>query len=158
MLYVKEPGGQYLPATEHIILEEARRVSRRRFERGVKITSTDEAREAVRHLLGHHQSEVFCCLFVDAKHRVLEWVEMFKGSVAKASVHPREVVKEALRLNAAGVIFCHNHPSGDNTPSADDIYLTKTLRKILAVIDVKVLDHLIIGEQIASMAEAGHLA
>jgi len=158
MLFVKESGGKYVPAPEEMILNEAKRVSRRLFKRGASISSPDAAREAIGHLLVRCQSEMFCCLFMDAQNRVLEWVEMFKGSVAQTTVHPREVVKEALRLNAVGVVLVHNHPSGDTRPSSQDINLTQELRKILGVIDVRVLDHLIVGEEVISMSEAGFLA
>jgi DNA repair protein RadC len=80
---------------------------------------------------------------------------MFRGSVNAATVHPREVVKEALRLNAAAVVLAHNHPSGDSTPSPQDIELTRKLKDILKVIDVRVLDHLIVGHEITSMADLG---
>ena len=106
--------------------------------------------------IGTYECEIFACLFLDSTHRVLAWVEMFRGSVNTATVHPREVVKEALRLNAAAIILTHNHPSGDSTPSQDDIALTDNLQQILKVIDVKVLDHLIVGDKITALSDTGH--
>jgi DNA repair protein RadC len=88
---------------------------------------------------------------------VLAWQEMFRGSVNCATVHPREVVKEALRLNAAAVVLAHNHPSGDSTPSPQDIELTKKLKDILQVIDVRVLDHLIVGHEVTALSDTGQL-
>ncbi|MBU0967574.1 MAG: DNA repair protein, partial [Proteobacteria bacterium] len=106
--------------------------------------------------LSGNECEMFACLFLDSKHRVLAWVEMFRGSVNSATVHPREVVKEALRHNAAAVIMAHNHPSGDSKPSREDIELTNKLKDILKVIDVSVLDHLIVGDEITALSESGH--
>jgi DNA repair protein RadC len=100
---------------------------------------------------------MFACLFLDSKHQVLAWQEMFRGSVNRATVHPREVVKEALSLNASAIILAHNHPSGNSTPSPEDIELTKKLQEILKVIDVRVLDHLIIGDDITALSESGHV-
>jgi len=86
---------------------------------------------------------------------LLEWTVMFFGTINYNTIHPREIVKAALRLNAASVIFAHNHPSGETQPSLADIELTKKLTDILKVIDIKVLDHLIIGDQITAFSELG---
>lgn len=100
--------------------------------------------------------EVFACLFLDNRHRVLAFEELFRGTIDGASVHPREVVRRCLRHNAAAVIFAHNHPSGVAEPSQADRDITVRLRDCLAVIDVRVLDHLIIGDGApTSMAERG---
>ena len=103
--------------------------------------------------LGH---EVFAVLFLDQQHRLLVLEEMFRGTLAQTSVYPREVVRRALALNAAAVIFAHNHPSGLAEPSRADEYLTQTLKSALALVDVRVLDHLVVGRgQVVSMAERG---
>ena len=100
--------------------------------------------------------EVFGVLFLDAQHRMIEFVEMFRGTLTQTSVYPREVVKEALRLNAAAVILTHNHPSGCLEPSRADELLTQTLKSSLNLIDVKVLDHIITSNAgTLSMAERG---
>jgi len=100
--------------------------------------------------------EVFGVLFLDAQHRMIEFVEMFRGTLTQTSVYPREVVKEALRLNAAAVILTHNHPSGCLEPSRADELLTQTLKSALMLIDVKVLDHIITSNAgTLSMAERG---
>lgn len=91
------------------------------------------------------EHEVFACLFLDNKHRVIALKEMFRGTISGASVYPREVVKAALKHNAAAVIFTHNHPSGDPSPSASDREITARLKQALDLIDVRVLDHVIIG-------------
>ena len=100
--------------------------------------------------------EVFAVLFLDAQHRLIEYEELFYGSLDGASVHPREVVRAALKHNAAAVILSHNHPSGVAEPSGADQRVTERLRAALALIDVRVLDHLIVGgNAVTSMAERG---
>ncbi|HGP3147634.1 TPA: JAB domain-containing protein, partial [Pseudomonas aeruginosa] len=102
--------------------------------------------------------EVFAALFLDSQHRLLEYVELFRGTIDAAAVYPREVVKEALRVNAAAVIFSHNHPSGNPEPSQADKVLTQRLKEALALVDVRTLDHIIVGgEATASFAEQGLL-
>ncbi len=155
MLYVQDPKGQYLPAPKEVIFSAARRLSGSRLRRGAMIESSQSARFAIQQKLIGYQCEMFACLFLDSTHRVLAFKEMFRGSVSRATVHPREVVKEALQLNASAVVFAHNHPSGASEPSKNDIELTEKLAKILLVVDVIVLDHLIIGESVTSMADEG---
>jgi DNA repair protein RadC len=105
--------------------------------------------------LGH---EVFWCVFVDAQHRVVAAEELFRGTLTQTSVYPREVVKAALRHNAAAVIFAHNHPSGVAEPSHADEVLTRSLKQALALVDVQVLDHFIVAEgRTMSFAERGLL-
>ena len=156
MLYIKDPCGDYQPAPKETILSEARRLSGYQFRRGAAVLSPTAAKEVVGLKLAGLEHEVFGCLFLDSRHQVLAWREMFRGSINRNSVHPREVVKEALTLNAASVIIAHNHPSGGIQPSKEDLELTRTLTEILKVIDVRVLDHLIVGEEIISLSETGH--
>jgi DNA repair protein RadC len=158
MLYIQDQGGKYLPAPKETILSEARRLGSNQLRRGAVIHCSEKAKEAIGQKLFSHPHEMFACLFLDATHRVLAFAEMFRGSINCATVYPREVVKEALRLNAAAVIFAHNHPSGDSKPSSQDIELTRKLSDILKVVDVRVLDHLVVGETVVSMADAGFLA
>lgn len=157
MLFVQDQDGQYYPASEKLVLTEADKLSGYRLRRGTMISSSDSARSVIGYKLRDKQSEVFACLFLDSSHRILAFKEMFRGSINKATVHPREVVKEALQLNAAAVILAHNHPSGDSTPSDQDIELTHTLKDILKVIDVRVLDHLVIGEEVTAFSDLGLL-
>jgi DNA repair protein RadC len=104
------------------------------------------------------EHEVFLALFLDAQHRLIACDELFRGTLAQTSVHPREVVKAALKHNAAAVILAHNHPSGVAEPSRADELLTQTLRQALALIETKVLDHFIVaGSQTLSFAERGLL-
>ena len=156
MLYIKDPCGVYQPAPKETILSEARKLSGYQFRRGAAILSPTAAKEAIGLKFTGLEHEVFGCLFLDSRHQVLAWREMFRGSINRNSVHPREVVKEALTLNAASVIIAHNHPSGGIQPSKEDLELTRTLTEILKVIDVRVLDHLIVGEEVLSLSETGH--
>ena len=108
--------------------------------------------------LGGRSQEVFAVLFLDAQHRLLRLEEMFQGTLNQTSVYPREVVKRALALNAAAVVLAHNHPSGVAEPSRADEYLTQTLVSALKLVDVRVLDHIVVGlGQVVSMAERGKL-
>ena len=102
--------------------------------------------------------EIFCCLYLDNRHRVLAFEEMFSGTLSGASVYPREVVKAALKINAAAVIFAHNHPSGVAEPSQADEALTRRLKEALALVDIRVLDHLVIGDgEVVSFCDRGLL-
>ncbi len=108
--------------------------------------------------LGERPHEVFAVLFLDAQNRLVALEEMFRGTLTQTSVYPREVVKRALELRAAAVILAHNHPSGAAEPSRADEYLTQTLKSALALIDVRVLDHLVVGQAgVVSFAERGLL-
>ena len=156
MLYTRDLCGFYQPAPKETILSEARRLTGYQLRRRAAIASPDAAKEAIGLKLADLEYELFACLFLDTRHQVLAWREMFRGSVNRATVHPREVVKEALALNASAVILAHNHPSGGIEPSKEDLELTRTLTEILKVIDVRVLDHLIVGDEVVSLAETGH--
>ena len=122
------------------------------------LTSPGAVRDLLRHKLAGLPHEVFVCIQLDAQHRVLAIEELFRGTLTQTSVYPREVVKAALRANAAAVIFAHNHPSGACQPSQADELLTRNLKDALAMVDVKVLDHFIIaGTSALSFAERGLL-
>jgi len=106
----------------------------------------------------HLDHELFCCLFLDNRHRVLRFDELFRGTIDGTSVYPREVVKEALSVNAAAVILAHNHPSGVAEPSQADERITKRLKAALELVDIRLLDHLIIGDgRATSLASRGML-
>jgi DNA repair protein RadC len=122
------------------------------------LTSPDSTRRFLKARLRNLPHEVFAGLFLDNRHRVLEYKELFRGTIDGASVHPREVVREAIRCNAAAVIFAHNHPSGVAEPSQSDLRITQRLRDALALVDVRVLDHIIVGDgEGTSFAERGLL-
>jgi len=108
--------------------------------------------------LGGREREVFAVLFLDAQHRFVALEELFQGTLTQTSVYPREVVKRALALNAAAVVLAHNHPSGAAEPSRADEFLTQTLRSALGLVDVRVLDHIVVGRgHVVSLAERGLL-
>ncbi len=112
----------------------------------------------LRHALSSLEREVFACLFLDSRHRLIAFEKLFLGSVDRASVHPREVLKRTLEHNAAAVIFAHNHPSGIAEPSASDIQLTDELKSLLSKLDVRLLDHIVVGRgREVSFAERGLL-
>lgn len=111
----------------------------------------------MRFKIGGSEREVFAVMLLDNQHRLIEFKELFQGTIDAASVYPREVVKTALKANAAAVIFAHNHPSGDPEPSQADRRITTRLQDALALIDVRVLDHIVVGEQCTSFAERGWL-
>jgi len=120
------------------------------------ISSPEATRDYLKLRLHGYRYEVFAGLFLDNRHRVIAYQELFRGTIDGASVHPREVVRAALELNAAAMIFAHNHPSGVAEPSQSDLRITQRLKDALALIDVRVLDHLIIGEgEGTSLAERG---
>ena len=155
MLYVKENSGEYKLASDSEMMAVALQISKSHLQSGRSITTPKLAKEAVAVQLCNLKQEVFGCLFLDSQNRLLEWTVMFFGTINYNKIHPREIVKAALRLNAAAVIMAHNHPSGETQPSMADIELTKKLTDILQVIDIKVLDHLIIGDQITAFSELG---
>jgi DNA repair protein RadC len=127
-------------------------------EEDLFLTSPEAAKVFLCSKIGHLEYESFWCLWLDAQHRLLEAEEMFRGTVNESKVYPREVVKRALAINAAAVIFAHNHPSGTVRPSREDENLTVTLKGLLGLIGVKVLDHFIVGHNTAtSLAEKGLL-
>lgn len=140
----------------HAALEIARRYIYESVHLRNVLTSPDEVRDYIRLRLHGLEHEVFSALFLDNRHRVIEYRELFQGTIDSAAVYPREVVKHCLRCNAAAVIFSHNHPSGVAEPSDTDIRLTRKLTDALALIDVRVLDHVIVGTGvITSLAERG---
>ncbi|HHM04982.1 MAG TPA: JAB domain-containing protein [Gammaproteobacteria bacterium] len=138
------------------VLEMGRRHLYESLLRGDALSSPAATHRYLQARLRGYPHEVFACLHLDNRHRVIHYEELFRGTVDGASVHPREVVKSALRHNAAALILAHNHPSGVPEPSAADKLITRRLRKALALVDVRVLDHVIIGEgEAVSFAERG---
>lgn len=125
--------------------------------RADQLTSPDKTRQYLKIKLGKLQHEVFSIIFMDSQNRVIAYEELFRGTIDGAAVYPREVVKRCLHHNAATVILAHNHPSGDSTPSSADIEITQRLKKALLLVDTRVLDHLIVGQSITSLAEKGYL-
>lgn len=123
---------------------------------GEAIRSPSDTATFLQARMRHLDHELFCCLFLDNRHRVLGFSELFRGTIDGTSVYPREVVKEALGINAAAVILAHNHPSGVAEPSQADERITKRLKSALELVDIRLLDHLIIGDGPAtSLASRG---
>lgn len=157
-LLVRDARGHYLPATAEQILLAARQVVDQKMQRGANFGSPADVKAYLTAKLAGLDHEVFVVLFLDNHHRLIEYVEMFRGTLDGASVHPREVVKEALQRNAAAVIFAHPHPSGKPEPSQADKLITRQLREALALIEVRLLDHFVVaGNDTVSLAERGLL-
>ena len=140
------------------VLEIARRHLLEDLQRRDTLSSPQQTRAYLQLRLSDRSREVFACLFLDTRHRVIAYEELFQGTIDGASVHPREVVKRAIVHNAAALILAHNHPSGVAEPSQADQRITSRLRDALALVDVRVLDHIVIGAaEMTSLAELGLL-
>jgi len=147
-------------SNENKIIESALKILEQRISynsESQEFTSPEDSKAYVKLQLATLEHEVFAVMFLDNRHRVIAFKQMFRGTIDGASVYPREVAKEALAHNAAAVIFAHNHPSGIAEPSQADKHITKRLKEALALIDVRVLDHLVVGEEVVSFAERGLL-
>lgn len=137
-------------------LELGRRHLLATLQRGDALSSPDDTRRFLAARLRDYPHEVFAALFLDNRHRVIAFEELFSGTIDGASVHPREVVKRALAHNAAALILAHNHPSGVAEPSRADESITRRLKEALALVEIRVLDHLVVGDgEIVSLAERG---
>ena len=132
--------------------------NRMRYASGPTLTKPEHVCSYLRLRLGELEREVFAVIFLDSQHRLISYQELFLGTLAETSVHPREVVKLALKYNAAAVIFSHNHPSGHVEPSNSDIRITKALQSALDMVGVRVLDHIVVSAtSSSSFAERGLL-
>lgn len=156
-----EPGTYIMESpivTEHDILTMAKQLSQKRLSKGRALESPQAVKEHLRTLLHDYEHEVFAVLLLDTKHKIIGFHELFRGTIDSASVYPREVVKTALEHNAAAMIITHNHPSGNPEPSQADIHLTTRLKEALALVDVRVLDHIIVGtDGCYSLVENGNM-
>jgi DNA repair protein RadC len=155
-LYIRDAQGDFIEASGDTVLAAAKAHMNRRVHRGVAFTSPRVVRDYLAVTLGARDCEYFCLALLDARHRLIEFVELFRGTIDGASVHPREVVKLALARGAAAVVVVHNHPSQIAEPSQADELITRRLKDALQLIDVRVLDHLVVaGSNVLSMAERG---
>ena len=155
-LLIRDATGDYRTATGEEVLKAARQVLARRVRRGTAMTSPQTVRDLLTSKLGDLEHEVFVALLLDSQHRLIQYIELFRGTLAQTSVYPREVVKSALAHNAAAMIFAHNHPSGVAEPSRADELLTQALKQALSLVDVRVLDHFIVaGSDTLSSCAAG---
>ncbi len=147
-----------MTSTEHLLIEQARKLLRASVRKGKQLTSPDDVRDFLLFTLALRENEVFGVVLLDNQNRVQVWRELFYGSVNETQIYPREVVKLALQYNAAAIILVHNHPSGSTEVSTSDRHITKKLKQALELIDVRVLDHIIVaGDCTVSMAECGQL-
>ena len=138
------------------IPELARRYFEQSMPPGEQIQSPQDTASFLKARMQHLDHELFCCLYLDNRHRVLRFDELFRGTIDGTSVYPREVVKEALGVNAAAVILAHNHPSGVAEPSQADERITRRLKSALELVDIRLLDHLIVGDgSTTSLASRG---
>ena len=162
---VCEPLAAYLgrgfEPHECSVIQDALAILKRRLTQNLTldiVTSPSELKDYLRLKLAPLSVEAFGTVWLDSQHRVLVIEEMFRGTLTQTSVYPREIVRRALSLNAASVVLYHNHPSGSLQPSRADEHLTQTIKQALALVDVRVLDHMIIGSASAlSMAEQGFM-
>lgn len=132
-------------ATDAEIIQFAHKLLSRRFRKGRSITSPEDSKDYLISKLAEREQEVFSVIFMDNKHRILSYEELFYGTIDAAAVYPREVVKRALALNAAALIVAHNHPSGDPEPSISDDQITNKLVQALKLVDIRLLDHIVVG-------------
>jgi DNA repair protein RadC len=151
-----------LGPTRYVALQASLELARRHYQElmsaGCALSNPRATREFLRMRLRDLAHEVFCCLYLDNRNRVIGFEQLFRGTIDGANVHPREVVKEALARNASAVIIAHNHPSGVAEPSQADELITRRLKEALALVDIRLLDHLVIGDDACeSFAERGLL-
>ncbi|MDO6706298.1 MULTISPECIES: DNA repair protein RadC [unclassified Photobacterium] len=140
------------------VLEMSLRYLSEQLKKGEAMTSPEATRRYLSQVLRDRHREVFYILFLDNQHRVIEGEVMFEGTIDAASVYPREVVKRSLELNAAAVILAHNHPSGVAEPSQADRRITRRISDALALVDIRILDHFVVGDgEVVSFAERGWL-
>mgnify|MGYP001816340936 CR=1 FL=1 len=158
--FIRDRAGDYQPAAPEQIITMARQIIADRLQRYANVVATSPA-DVKRYLqlqLADKEREIFAAMFLDTRHRLISFEMLFFGTIDGASIHPREVVKAALKCNAAAVIFSHNHPSGVAEPSQADIQITKKLKDALALVDVRVLDHIVVAaDECVSLAQQGVL-
>ena len=154
-LMVREEDGTYRPAMGEEIIQAAKEALSHQFKRGDALTSSPLTRDYLWLQMAGYEHEVFGILWLDNRHRVIAFEELFRGTIDGTSVHPREVVKSALKHNAAACVLCHNHPSGFAEPSRADRSITRRVSDALALVEVRTLDHFVVGETTYSFAEHG---
>jgi DNA repair protein RadC len=155
-LWVRNERGETRLATPEEIIRKAREVMSRKVRRGTSLSSPQVVRDFLSIKLGTLEHEIFCVLLLDSRFRLIEFVELFRGTIDGASVHPREVVKLALSKNAAALVVAHPHPSGVAEPSVADEQITRQLKAALDLVQIRLLDHVVIAGGVAiSLAERG---
>jgi len=156
-LYVKDLDGRYTVASDEMIFTATRAAVERKYPANTLMSNPEIAADYFKNKLSGFEHEVFSIIFLNSQNKLIAYREMFYGTLTFTSVHPREVIKAAIGYNAACILLAHNHPSsGQPEPSQADITLTKHLKEVLDLIDVRVLDHIIVGgNKTTSMAERG---
>ena len=157
-LMIRSLSGRYRRAAKSEVLEVAAQYLAAALQRSVgqPMTSPSAVERFLAQALSPRDAEVFCILFLDNRHRLIQFDELFRGTIDGSSVHPREVVRRTLELNAAALVLAHNHPSGVAEPSQADELITRRLADALALVDVRVLDHMIVGGSgVTSFAQRG---
>lgn len=154
---IKEADGSYRTATPEEIIETALTILNARFAKGTCLEKPEAVFDFLKLEMAHLEHEVFAVLWLDARHRVIAFEPLFRGTIDGTTVHPREVVKSALEHNASACILCHNHPSGSGDPSQADQQITNRIKSALDLIEVRTLDHVIVAENNFSFAKNGLL-
>lgn len=157
-LYVCDSQNQYKPAPKDIIFSEAKRLGKQVLVCETYVNNSDSAMEAIGAQFRGLENEAIGCLFLNAQLKVLGWEILFSGTVDSATLYPRLLIKKVLEYNAVKIILAHNHPSGASYSSQDDKTLTGRVMQSLDPINVEVMDHLIIGDHVFSMADSGEIA
>jgi DNA repair protein RadC len=156
--FVRETAQGYACVSDEAVIETALKLLSKRISRGPLLASPRATRDYLRLRFADLEHEVFCLLYLDKRHRLIACEELFRGTIDGASVHPREVVKAALRHNCAAIVCSHNHPSGTSLPSQADELITQRLKAALDLVDIRLLDHLIVSAtDSTSFAEKGLL-
>lgn len=145
------------PMTIGEVLETAASIVAERFVDSDVYSNSNKAKEFLKFKLAPYEREVFGVMMLNSQHALIDFEELFFGTVNMASVYPREIVKAVLKNNAAAVILAHNHPSGEAEPSQADKHITQRIQQALALVDVEVLDHIVVGKESVSFAERGLL-
>jgi len=156
-LYVRE-GSEFRVAESQLILEKADQLISNRFRVGAPVLDHPQrTRQFLRYHLGGREFEIFGLIHLDSRHRLIALEDLFRGTIDGTDVYPREVLKSALQHNSQALILFHNHPSGLPEPSAVDIGITRQLKDALAMVDVRLVDHMVVGETVYSFSEHGLL-
>lgn len=154
-----ESTGLYVadkPVNAASILKMANYLAKQRLKKGAELSNPHQTYAYLQPLLQELEHEVFGVILMDQQHRIIRYEPLFRGTINQAQVYPREIVKLALSVNAAAVILFHNHPSGKPTPSESDKLITQTIKQALSLVDVRVIDHVIVGKEgFVSLAERG---
>lgn len=142
---------------DYLIIEQAIQVleNRMSYKSDMVITNPDDVKNFVKLQIGTELQEIFAVLFLDNRHRLISFDKLFYGTIDSASVYPREIIRKALEHNAAALILTHNHPSGESSPSTADKQITDKIKQAASLFDIRLLDHLVVGQTVSSMAEQG---